>query len=74
MMQVQVTSLHSNCTTTTYRNSNLKTVSLKIANNNTPIPGKIDGKWLQNSKIARGKADITLDITATAQDETLYDL
>ena len=54
--------------------SNLKTVSLKIANNNTPIPGKVDGKWLQNSKIARGKADITLDITATAQDETLYDI
>jgi len=53
---------------------NLKTVSLKIANNNTPIPGKVDGKWLQNSKIARGKADITLDITATAQDETLYDI
>tara|TARA_R100000700_G_scaffold1649_1_gene3838 strand:+ start:421 stop:1770 length:1350 start_codon:yes stop_codon:yes gene_type:complete len=54
--------------------SNLKTVSLKIANNNTPIPGKVDGKWVQNSKIARGKADITLDITATAQDETLYDI
>jgi len=53
---------------------NLKTVSLKIANNNTPIPGKVDGKWVQNSKIARGKADITLDITATAQDETLYDI
>ena len=53
---------------------NLKTVSLKIANNNTSIPGKVDGKWLQNSKIARGKADITLDITATAQDETLYDI
>lgn len=64
-----------NSTTTTLTEiHNLKTVSLKIANNNTPIPGKISGEWLQNSKIARGKADITLDITATAQDETLYDL
>ena len=64
-----------NSTTTTLTSiPNLKTVSLKIANNNTPIPGKLDGKWLQNSKIARGKADITLDITATAEDETLYDL
>ena len=54
--------------------TNLKTVSLKIANNNTPIPGKIDGKWLQNSKIARGKADITLDLTMTAHNEDLYDL
>ena len=53
---------------------NLKTVSLKIANNNTPIPGKTDGKWLQNNAMGRGKADITLDITATAEDETLYDL
>ena len=54
--------------------NNLKTVSLKIANNNTPIPGKTDSKWLQNNGMARGKADITLDITATAHDETLYDL
>ena len=54
--------------------SNLKTVSLKIANNNTPIPGKTDGIWCQNNTIGRGKADITLDITATAQDETLYDI
>ena len=54
--------------------SNLKTVSLKIANNNTSIPGKTDGIWCQNNTIARGKADITLDITATAQDETLYDI
>ena len=54
--------------------SNLKTVSLKIANNNTSIPGKTDSKWLQNNGIGRGKADITLDITATAEDETLYDL
>ena len=54
--------------------TNLKTVSLKIANNNTPIPGRIDSKWLQNSKIARGKADITLDLTMTAHNEDLYDL
>ena len=54
--------------------NNLKTVSLKIANNNTPIPGETDSKWLQNNAMARGKADITLDITATAHDETLYDL
>ena len=54
--------------------NNLKTVSLKIANNNIPIPGKTDSKWLQNHKIARGKADITLDITATSHDETLYDI
>ena len=64
-----------NATTTTLTSiSNLKTVSLKIANNNTPIPGKTDDIWLQNNAMARGKADITLDITATAQDETLYDL
>ena len=54
--------------------NNLKTVSLKIANNNTPIPGKTDSKWLQNNGMARGKADITLDITATAHNEDLYDL
>ena len=54
--------------------SNLKTVSLKIANNNTPIPGKTDSIWLQNNGIGRGKADITLDLTMTAEDETLYDL
>ena len=54
--------------------TNLKTVSLKIANNNTPIPGKVDSKWLQNSKIGRGKADITLDLTMTANNEDLYDL
>ena len=61
--------------------TNLKTVALKIANNNTPIPGKVtrgDGspavvEWLQNKSISRGKADITLDLTMTAEDETLYD-
>ena len=46
--------------------TNLKTVSLKIANNNTSIPGKTDGIWLQNNAIGRGKADITLDITTTS--------
>ena len=54
--------------------TNLKTVSLKIANNNTPIPGKTDGIWCQNSAIGRGKADITLDITTTSHDEALYDI
>tara|TARA_R100000234_G_C4986579_1_gene173545 strand:- start:64 stop:1392 length:1329 start_codon:yes stop_codon:yes gene_type:complete len=61
--------------------TNLKTVALKIANNNTPIPGKVtrgDGtpsvvEWLQNKAISRGKSDITLDLTMTAEDETLYD-
>ena len=62
--------------------TNLKTVSLKVANNNTPIPGKVtrgDGspdvtEWLANKAISRGKADITLDLTMTAEDETLYDM
>ena len=53
--------------------SNLKTVSLKIANNNTSIPGKTGTTWLQNNAIARGKADVTLDLTMTAEDDTLYD-
>ena len=61
--------------------TNLKTVALKIANNNTPIPGKVtrgDGtpsvvEWLQNKAISRGKSDITLVLTMTAEDETLYD-
>jgi len=53
--------------------SNLKTVSLKIANNNTSIPGKTGTTWLQNKAISRGKADITLDLTMTAEDDTLYD-
>tara|TARA_R110002049_G_scaffold40304_3_gene122929 strand:- start:1261 stop:2643 length:1383 start_codon:yes stop_codon:yes gene_type:complete len=57
---------------------NLKTVSLKIMNNNVSIPARTVGddasvKWLQNSKVARGKSDITLDITMTAEDETWYD-
>ena len=60
--------------------NNIKTVSLKIANNNLPIPARTLGqddstiKWLQHSKMRRGKADVTLDITMTAEDETLYDL
>ena len=54
--------------------SNLKTVALKIPNNNTSIPGKTGSTWLQNNKISRGKADITLDLSMTAEDETYYDL
>jgi len=61
---------------------NLKTVALKIANNNTSIPGKVtrgDGspavtKWLQNANVGRGKSDITLDLTMTAENEDLYDI
>jgi len=53
--------------------SNLKTVSLKIANNNTSIPGKTGTTWLQNNAISRGKADVTLDLTMTAENDTLYD-
>ena len=52
---------------------NLKTVSLKIANNNTSIPGKTGTTWLQNNAISRGKADVTLDVTMTPDDDTLYD-
>ena len=58
--------------------SNLKTVSLKIANNNTPIAGTVTRnsitKWLQNANIGRGKSDITLDLTMTAEDNELYDI
>ena len=59
--------------------TNLKTVTLKIANNNTPISGKATGddastKWLLNNAISRGKADVTLDLTMTAEDETYYDM
>ena len=52
---------------------NLKTVALKIANNNTPISGKTVNTWLLNNSISKGKADVTLDITMTATDETFYD-
>jgi len=57
----------------------VKTASLKIMNNNVPIAGKKTGdnsvvKVLANGDVARGKSDITLDITATAKDETFYDL
>ena len=54
--------------------NNLKTVSLKIANNNIPIAGKTGTTWLQNNAMARGKADITLDLTMAAEDETIYTL
>ena len=54
--------------------TNLKTVSLKVMNNNVSIPGKTGTKFLQNNKISRGKADITLDLSMTAEDETYYDL
>jgi len=62
--------------TTTF--TNLKTLSLKIVNNNTPISGRATGddgsvKWLLNNAISRGKADVTLDLTMTAEDETYYD-
>ncbi len=50
----------------------VKTVALKIANNNTSIPGKTGTTWLQNNKISRGKADVTLDITTTAENEQIY--
>ena len=58
--------------------TNLKSISLKIGNNNVAIPGKVTGadttvKWLQNAKIARGNADITLDVSMTSEDETWYD-
>jgi len=52
---------------------NLKTVALKVANNNTPISGKTGTTWLLNNSISKGKADVTLDITMTAVDETFYD-
>ena len=56
---------------------NLKTVKLKIANNNVPIAGKTTRnsvtKWLANNSISRGLADVTLELTMTAEDETWYD-
>ena len=69
-----------NSTTTALTSiTNLKRFSLRIGNNNVSIPGRVTGadssiKWLQNSKIARGNADITLDIAMTAEDETFYDI
>ena len=45
-----------------------------------PVPARTLGqdastiKWLQHSKMRRGKADITLDITMTAENEDLYDI
>jgi len=52
---------------------NLKTVALKVTNNNTAISGKTGTTWLLNNSISKGKADVTLDITMTAVDETFYD-
>ena len=61
--------------TTTF--SNLKTVKLKIANNNVPVAGKTTRnsvtKWLAHNAISRGLADVTLELTMTAEDETWYD-
>jgi hypothetical protein len=54
--------------------SNLKTVALKIANNNIPIAGKSGSTWVNNNKIARGKADITLELTMAAENEDIYTL
>jgi hypothetical protein len=59
--------------------TSIKTVALKITNNNTPISGKATGddgttEFLLNNTISRGKADVTLDITMTAQNENFYDL
>ena len=56
---------------------NLKTVKLMIKNNNVPISGTSTRnsvtKFLANNKISRGLADITLEISMTAEDETFYD-
>ena len=55
---------------------NLKTVKLKIANNNVPVAGKTTRnsvtKWLTNNNMSRGLADVTLEISMTAEDETWY--
>ena len=57
---------------------NLKTLALKIANNNTPIAGTTTRngvtKWLANNAIGRGLSNVTLDLTMTAEDETYYDI
>ena len=56
---------------------NLKTVKLMIKNNNVPISGTSTinsvTKILANNKISRGLADVTLEISMTAEDETFYD-
>jgi len=61
--------------TTTF--DNLKTVKLMIKNNNVPVAGKTTRnsitKWLAHNSISRGLADITLEITMTAENETWYD-
>jgi hypothetical protein len=61
--------------TTTF--DNLKTVKLMIKNNNIPISGTSTRnsvtKFLANNKISRGLADVTLEISMTADNETFYD-
>jgi hypothetical protein len=56
---------------------NLKTVKLMIKNNNVPISGTSTRnsvtKFLAHNKISRGLADVTLEISMTAEDETFYD-
>ena len=56
---------------------NLKTVKLTITNNNVPIAGTTTRnsvtKFLANNKVSRGLADITLEISMTAENETFYD-
>jgi len=56
---------------------NLKTVKLMIKNNNVPISGTSTRnsvtKFLANNKISRGLADVTLEISMTAENETFYD-
>ena len=55
----------------------LKTVKLTITNNLMPIPGRQTAnsitKHLHHANVTRGKADILLDVTATAKDETFFD-
>ena len=55
----------------------LKTVKLTVANNQQVIPEKVTGadsaiKTLQNANISSGKADVTLDLTMTAKDESSF--
>ena len=56
---------------------NLKTVKLMIKNNNVPISGTSTRnsvtKFLAHNKISRGLADVTLEISMTAENETFYD-
>jgi len=56
----------------------LKTVKLTITNNLVPLPASVTAnsitKHLQHANVTKGKADVILDITATAKDETFFDL